>query len=89
MCVCVCVSVRARVRGFQVSGPLPGHHATEAGPLGAAHQEPHAGVGHCIPGPAHEQNDGRVEGIQLTTRKKDQRQINTLMWNSQRNEMCP
>jgi len=44
---------------------LPGHHAADAGPSTPADQETHRGVCDGVPGPAHKEDDGRMEGIQL------------------------
>lgn len=44
---------------------LPGHHTTDPGGPAPADQETHRGVCDGIPGPAHKQDDGCIEGIQL------------------------
>ena len=43
----------------------PGHHVAHAGPFTPAHQETHSRVCDGVPGPAHKQDDGGIEGIQL------------------------
>lgn len=44
---------------------LPGHHVAHAGPSTPAHKETHCWVCDSVPGPAHKQDDGGIEGIQL------------------------
>lgn len=46
-------------------GDLPGHHTTDPGGSAPADQETHRGVCDGVPGPAHKQDDGGMEGIQL------------------------
>lgn len=46
----------------------PGHHAPDSGPSTPAHQETHRWVCDSVPRPAHKQDDGGMEGIQLERR---------------------
>lgn len=50
------------------AGHLPGHHAAYAGPSTPAHKETHRWVCDSIPGAAHKEDDGGIEGIQLERR---------------------
>lgn len=50
---------------------LPGHHAPDPGPSAPAHQETHRGVRDGVPGPAHEQDNGGMGGVQLQGEKRE------------------
>lgn len=48
-----------------VKANIPRQHASNTRPWGPGDQETHRGVRHRVPSPAHKQNDGGVEGVQL------------------------
>lgn len=56
----VCAAMRFR--------HLPGHHAAYACPSTPAHKETHCWVRDSVPSPAHKEDDGGIEGIQLERR---------------------